>query len=274
MRKRTVAIPLSILAAGGLAGGAYAATQSSSNPQQAFLNDAAHRLHVTPARLSNALKQALIDRINAAVAAGRLTPAEGRAIKQRLEQTQGLPLLPGLVAPGPLAFHPGFPPVFGPPAILTSAASYLGLTDKQLRQQLRSGKSLGQIASARGRSTSGLEKAIVTALKSQLEKAVSAGRLSRASEQRLLSALTKRVPSIVNGHPSGFPFLFPGPPGVLPFLGGPGKLRLVPRAGGGLVGPPPGGGLPGLPPHGGAMSGPPPAGSATPPPPRALRGLI
>jgi AraC-like DNA-binding protein len=222
MHKRTIAIPLSILAAGGLAGGAYAATQSGSGSPQAFLNDAAHRLHVSPAQLSSALKQAFIDQINAAAAAGHLTRAQANAIEQKIEHAPGLPLplLPGLVGPGlagPGQFrfqmkvpgmlgYPGpgmlglpVPRILGPPAVLSGAASYLGLTEKQLMQQLNSGKTLAQIAAARGKSKTGLEQAITAAFKSQLQKAVSSGRLPRAFEQRLLQAFSQHVADLVNG---------------------------------------------------------------------------
>src|SRR2546429_7365666 len=88
MRKRTIVISLSALAAAALAGGAYAATRSSSGPkvrhlaagprtvqvampsEQAIINDAARRLSVSPAKLIGALKGAIIDQINAAAAAG------------------------------------------------------------------------------------------------------------------------------------------------------------------------------------------------------------
>jgi hypothetical protein len=257
MRKRTIAISLSVLAAAALGGGAYAATQSSSNPQQAFINDVARRLHVSPARLSGALKQAAIDRINAAVAAGRLSPAAAKIIKQRIEQSSGFPLLPGMVGrPGfgfrlvaPWTFGPpgkfGPPGMFGPPAILSSAASYLGLNDKQLVHQLRSGKTLAQIASAQGKSKAGLESALTAGIRSQLEKAVKAGRLPQTLEQRLLRAFSAHVKDIVNGtrlglmgHPWGG-FAGPPPPG--------GARGQVPR-GAGLVPAPPGADLGPLPP--------------------------
>lgn len=271
MRKRTIAISLSVLAAAGLAGGAYAASQSSSNPQQAFLNDAARRLHVSPARLSSALRQALIDRINAAVAAGHLTPAQARAIKQRIGQAAGLPLLPGLPlllgapglygahglygAPGPFGapgpygvpgprafgFHlevPWFGPpgqaVPAPPMILSGAASYLGLTPQQLVQQLRSGKTLAQVASARGKSKTGLEHAIASAFKSQLDRAVKAGHLPRAFEQRLLQMFSQHVQGLVNGMPLGV-FGPHKPPGMPP----PGRLIGPPRGSRTEVLPPP-----------------------------------
>src|SRR3954453_2005926 len=60
------------------AGGAYAATQNSTtkpdpaSEQKAFLDDLAGRLNVTPDKLQAAIKGAVEDRIDAAVAAGRL----------------------------------------------------------------------------------------------------------------------------------------------------------------------------------------------------------
>src|SRR5438067_11542526 len=72
---------------GGGVGGAVAASGSAdpAAERQAFLSDAANRLGVTSAKLQEALKQAALDRVDAAVAAGRLTDAQAAAIKQRIE---------------------------------------------------------------------------------------------------------------------------------------------------------------------------------------------
>ena len=78
--KRRIVIGASVVAAAAFTGGALAATQSSgTSERQAFLNDAAKRLHVSPSQLSTALQSAAIDRLKAAVAAGRLTQAEALA---------------------------------------------------------------------------------------------------------------------------------------------------------------------------------------------------
>src|SRR5207248_6243161 len=112
-----------------------AATKLSHSPQeesQAVVNDAAKQLGVEPSKLSAALKKAYEDRIDAAVADGALTKAEGDALKQRLE-SDGLPL----VAP-PLGFrHFGF---HGHGLHdLSAAAKYLGLSESQLQSKLVSG---------------------------------------------------------------------------------------------------------------------------------------
>ena len=55
--KRKLAIVATLLAAAAFAGGAFAATQTSAtNMRQAFLQDVAKRLNVTPARLKGALR--------------------------------------------------------------------------------------------------------------------------------------------------------------------------------------------------------------------------
>jgi hypothetical protein len=104
--------------AGG--GAAVAANQLGSPKQesQAVLNDAAKQLGVEPSALSAALKKALENRVDDAVAAGRLTKAQGDELKQRIESGD-MPLFGG-AGPG---FHH-----HGPFGGLDAAASYLGLT--------------------------------------------------------------------------------------------------------------------------------------------------
>jgi hypothetical protein len=53
-------------------------------------------------------------------------------------------------------------------AVLDAAAKYLGLSDAQLRNQLRSGKSLAQIAEAQNKPVAGLKSAIEAAVASEL----------------------------------------------------------------------------------------------------------
>ncbi len=229
--KRKLVIGLAALAVAALAGGAYAATQSSTpNTRQAFLNDVAKRLHVTPAQLTAALNGATLDQLQAAVKAGRLTQAQANALEQRLKQkgsATGLPFAPGLGL-GPRFARPGGPGGpgrpggpggfggpglfrgpggFGWPLELQGAASYLGLTDAQLFKQLSSGKSLAQIATSKGKTVSGLEHAMTAAIKTRLDKLVSAKVITAAQEQKLLRSLSARLAKAVNQK--GMPFRGP-----------------------------------------------------------------
>jgi len=199
--------------AGG--GAAVAANQLGSPKQesQAVLNDAAKQLGVEPSALSAALKKALENRVDDAVAAGRLTKAQGDELKQRIESGD-FPLF------GPPAFGHGFGaphPFFHG---LDAAASYLGLTEGELHSRLESGKTLAEVAKAQGKSVAGLKNAMVADAKTHLDAAAKAGRLSSAEEQRVLADLEQRIDDLVNGKlPDRFPrrhgFGFrdrPGPP--------------------------------------------------------------
>jgi AraC-like DNA-binding protein len=220
--KHKLLIAGATLIAAGSAGGAYAAAQSDTNPRQAFINDVARRLHVSPAQLQSAFNGALIDRLDAMVKAGQLTKAQAKQLEQRIEN--GRP--PLLLGPPPRL---GFRMHHGP---LEAASSYLGLTRMQLFQDLRAGQSLAQIAKARGKSVSGLERALITAARSHLDRLVTAGIISQAQEQRLISRLSAEIGRLVNRS---------GPVPPMP----PDRPSNVPL-------PPPGGfGPPALPPPGG-----------------------
>jgi polyhydroxyalkanoate synthesis regulator phasin len=187
-----------IAVAGG--GAAVAATQFGSPRQesQAVVDDAAAQLGIKPSALTAALKKALENRIDAAVAAGRLTKEQGNELKQRLE-SGGVPLFP--VAPGPLGrgfFH------VGPFGGLDAAASYLGLTRSEVEMRLRNGNTLAAIAKAEGKSVSGLVDAMYDAAKKHLDADVSAGRLTEDEESRILDGLKARLTDFVNGEARRF----------------------------------------------------------------------
>ncbi len=223
------------------AGGAYAATQSASNPQQALISDVAKRLGVSPSQLRAAIQGALLDRLDAAVKAGELTQAQANQIKQRIQQGGG-------ALPFGLFWHHrfGFGLAGGPPAPgmlhrgLSAAAGYLGISKRQLLSDLQSGKTLAQVAQAQGKSISGLEQAIVSAVRSRLDRLTGAGVLTKQQEQLMLSRLSAVIDQLVRtGHlqirmgtgPGGPPF--PGPMSGAPPVQVPAPSDL------GALGPPP-----------------------------------
>jgi hypothetical protein len=219
--RRKLAIGGVLLAACAFAGGAYAAsTGGATDSTQAYLNDAAKRLGVTPQQLDNALAGALQDRLNAAVKAGKLTQAQANAIVQRFRQGGGpVPFGPPGLGGRFHAFHLG---AAGGP--LSAAASYLGLSVQQLADQLGSGKSLAQIANSQHKSVTGLENALVSAERTRLDKARAAGAITAAQEQQQLARIEARVKALVN-QTGGF-YRFgqrpPGPPGGPRAFGVPG----------------------------------------------------
>jgi hypothetical protein len=207
-RKLKLKVGAGVAAAAAVAGGGAAIAADrfgSSSDSQAVVNDAAKQLGVTPSALSSALKKALENRVDAAVAAGELTKAQGDELKQRIE-SGALPLFFGPRG-GP---HEHF-------GELDAAASYLGLTEAALETQLESGKSLAQVAKDRGKSVDGLIQALVDQATKKLDAAVAARRLTKAQEQQILSGLKQRITDFVNGvrgrdHDFRFDRGFAGPP--------------------------------------------------------------
>jgi hypothetical protein len=195
-----------VVAAAAVAGGgaALAANQlgSPKADSQAIVNDVAKQLGVTPAKLTNALKAALADRVEAAVADGRLTKAQGDELKARIASGD-VPLL-GL---GPVGGH------FrgGPGGHLDATATYLGLKAAELGTQLESGKTLAQVAAAEGKTVDGLVAALVADEKKELDAAVQAGRLTAAQAKELLANAKQRFAEMVNG--TGGPGFGHGPGG-------------------------------------------------------------
>jgi hypothetical protein len=156
--KKIVASVTGLAVLGG-AGAAMAATHgsaaqsSNSSRSQALISDLAGRLHVTPTALIAAVKAAETDQIHAAVAAGRLTQAQGTAAEQRIAQSTGVSFGHGFARRG----FGG-----GRGQIEVTAAQYLGISETTLRSDLKAGQSLATIAtSTTGRSVSGLKAAII-----------------------------------------------------------------------------------------------------------------
>ena len=203
VKRKMAAGAVALLAVAG-GGAAIAATQLTPKQEsQAVLNDAANQLGVTPSELSAALKSALEKRIDTAVAAGRITKAQGDEMKQRIESGD-FPLFGMGPGPGMFEHHE----MLGG---LDAAASYLGLSEDELHTQLESGKSLADVAKAQDKSVDGLVQALVADAKKHLDDEVSEGHITKAQETEMLSRLEQGIRAMVNGTPPvGMPRLAPG----------------------------------------------------------------
>lgn len=179
-----------LIAAGTGAAIASSNDNSRSAESKAIIDDAARQLGIPSSKLSDALKQALTDRVDAAVAAGRITKAEGDALKQRI-QSDDFPIIGG---PGRGFGHFGF---FGR---VDAAADYIGITKAQLRTELENGKTLAQVAESHGKSVDGLVDALLADAKEKVDSAVSAGRLTKAQGDEMLSGLKERITNLVNSR--------------------------------------------------------------------------
>ncbi|MDX6438522.1 MAG: hypothetical protein QOF45_1105 [Gaiellaceae bacterium] len=179
----------------GLVGGGAAVAADRLSPKQesdAIVADAAKQLGVDASKLDAALKKALDNRVDAAVAAGQITKAQGDQMKARIAAGD-VPLVGG--GPG-RGVHGGGGHRF---ADLGAAASYLGVTEAALQTSLSDGSTLAEVAQAKGKSVDGLKAALLTAAKADLAQAVKDGRLTAAQETEMLASLPARITDLVNG---------------------------------------------------------------------------
>ena len=201
---RTAAILVAGAAVFGGSAVAIAASESSSNPRQALIDDAAKRLGVSSNALDAALRSAAVDQLEAAVKAGRLTQAQADEIKKRIQSGQS----------PPMGMAPGLGDHFGGPwdgpgdrgdhdsAVMAAAAKYLGITEETLHNQLMAGTSLADLAGKHGKSAQGLYDAMAAAAKAELDQAVKDGRITQAQEDAIVKQIQSgRFPAF--GHFGG-----------------------------------------------------------------------
>lgn len=169
-RRKIAALAAGAVAAAGIAGGAVAATSGSTDQAgdlAAAINERAGT-SITADDVTGAYQDLLEARLDAEVAAGRLTQEQADQI---LERAKSAPGLPGLGGPG-FGHGPGGGPHA---AVLDDVAKELKLTEQQLRTRLRSGTTLTAIAKAQGVSRADLIATITSALKAE---GVPAGRIA------------------------------------------------------------------------------------------------
>jgi hypothetical protein len=136
-----------------------------------------------------------------------ITKAEGDALKQRV-RSGDVPAVP------PSFRRPAFGPRPAPAAparsdLMETAADYLGMDKAGVREALRDGKSLADLARERSKSVDGLKQALVGATREDADRAVEDGVLTKEQAGRLVEKLSRAVDELVEGKLNrGFGFEF------------------------------------------------------------------
>ena len=224
--RKILAATVAGLAVTGGVGAGIAASQDDSRASS-FFDSVAKHLGISSDELEDATRAAAIDQVDAALEEGRITEEQAEELKSRIESGEFPPFFgPGMFFGGPgggehefgfgLGFH------FGDK--LSAAAEYLGVTEEELRESLRNGRSLADVAEAEGKSVDGLKEALIADAKTRLDEAVTEEKLTREQADRILARLREGIDSIVNATGENrMQFRFRGP---------------GPRSGGGFGGPP------------------------------------
>jgi Arc/MetJ-type ribon-helix-helix transcriptional regulator len=189
-----IAVAALVVAGGG--GAAIAVAQDSSSSGQSFLDSVAKHLGISSQKLEDATKAAALEQVDAALNSGKITQAQADELEARI-QSDEFPALAGpLFGPRFGHAHRGGPHLFGEK--LSGAADYLGLTQAELRTKLNDGRSLADIAKARGKSVDGLKQAILDEAEKKLDQLVEDGELTRAEADEMLARMKSHIDEIVD----------------------------------------------------------------------------
>jgi len=86
--------------------------------------------------------------------------------------------------------------------VMKTSAEYLGLTGEQLKEQLKSGKSLAKIAATTpGKSRDGLIAALTNAAEAEIKAALAAGKITPAQAEEARTRLTVAIVKLVDREP-------------------------------------------------------------------------
>jgi hypothetical protein len=193
-----------LVAAGALLAGSGVAVAGQGHGQgtaangdrcQRFVARIAERQGISVAELEAKWKQKAIERIDAARAAGRLTADQATKLKARIAEWKfcdGSLRKAGAKARQAAHLH-----AIAVGSMIAGAIDYVDMTRKDLFAAWRSGKSLGDIATAKGKSVSGLKTAMLAKVKARLDKAVAGDKLTDERRDALLERYGKLADRLI-----------------------------------------------------------------------------
>jgi hypothetical protein len=197
MAMATLALAAALLVGSGVAvagtGQGGKGTAPSGDRCQRFVARIAEKQGISVAALEAKWKQKAVERIDAALTARRLTEEQARKLKARIAEWKLCDT--SLWKARPKAHQVARVHAAAVGSMVAGAIDYLDLTGKDLRAAWRAGKSLGDVAQAKGKSISGLKTAMLAKLTTRLDKAVADDRLT--DERR--DALVERYGKLADG---------------------------------------------------------------------------
>ena len=183
--------------------------QQRQQLHEAYLNALAGRLGVSVDQLKEAQKQARIDLVNQAVAEGRLAQEQANQRIQAIQSGQD-PGQPGMGQRGQRPGQQGPRGQQGPnqgqrgpgmPGPGQAVADLLGMTPQELRTEFQAGKSLAQIAEAKGVSRDTLKAKILETQRARLDAAVAAGRMTAEQAQQAAARMSANLDRMLDATP-------------------------------------------------------------------------
>lgn len=185
--------------------GQPSSAQDAQDTADSFIGRVAGKLGISEDKLSTAIKDSELEVLDEAVADGSLTQEQADRIRAHIEEYGGTLRGPffgrGFGGPGFGHHHcraVGF--------VVDAAAEVLGMTEDDLKAQLRDDKSLANVADAQGMSLDDFKSGLLKQIKAQLDQKVTDGDLTQERADGLYQKTQDNIDDIVNakGKPHGF----------------------------------------------------------------------
>lgn len=184
---------------------------SGTNYCSRFTGHVASNLGKSQSQVQKAISDAVNQTIQDAVKNGDLTQSQADKIKARLGSSTssgqcpgGVRGIAGIGRGG--AGRGGIGPFFGGARIntLDEVAKALGITTAQLQQDLQSGKTVQELASAQGMDEAAFRSKLASVTKADLDQQVKSGNLTQNQENAILQRIQNGTPPLWNGTPKPF----------------------------------------------------------------------
>jgi len=182
----TLAVAVLVSAAAGVAM-ATATPTAAGNTGQVFLDKLAGILGIDRTKLDDALKIAGGQTVDQMLQDGKITQQQADQMRSRIGQ--GFPFFGNIIkGHGYKMAEGGFMP-------LKSLAGALDMTLQDILSALRSGKTIDELAMAKGTTVADIQNTILTNTKDQLDKMVQSDKMTQAREDQVYSNLQQSINS-------------------------------------------------------------------------------
>jgi polyhydroxyalkanoate synthesis regulator phasin len=169
------------------------------------MNAFAARLGTTVDKVKEALRGAYSDTIDQAVKDGKLTQDQATQLKNDATNrfSQGIPFgFSGRGGPGGFRGKGGFgfggPGGFHGEMSMAAFATAMNMNESDLMTELQSGKTIAQVVTEKNLNLSTIKTSVLAALKTNLDQAVSSGKLTQSQADEIYSQAGAKFDNIVN----------------------------------------------------------------------------
>ena len=174
----------------GATAGASATPTKRQQAVDAFINKVAANLNISPDQLKGAVKDAALQTVDEQVAAGKLTQAQGDKIKAAINSGK-YPQLARLFRMRQTILQQVRR------GIVVSSARAIGIAPQGLASQLKSGKSIADVAAEHNVSLDTVKSQITSDFQAKLDQLVKDGKVTQAQADNAMQKLQANLDKIL-----------------------------------------------------------------------------